>query len=347
MKKTLYRIISFAFLMSIGVFLLNVKVYAASNIITISASGNTQGATVSGTTDDDVVAVLIEILDESNGIITLETHAVTNGNYNATLSCALTEGKTYTAYVVNYNGAGTPQRTSFTVPVSVTGVSLNKTAETITTAGGTLQLTATVSPANASNQNVTWSTSDASVATVDATGKVTAQGNGTAIITVTTEDGGKTAAATITVAINSSTEDGSEDTSDDSSDDQSTDANTSAKEETVSVPIEYIVVKGDTLSKIARLNHLTLSQILAMNPQIKNPNLIRIGQKIIVGHTSKVVTSQTTTTKSDAAIYIVKKGDSLYKIARRHNMTYTRLIALNPDVVGRKYIYPGQKIRVK
>ena len=201
MKKTLYRIISFAFLMFIGVFFLNVKVYAASNIVTISASGNTQGATVSGTTDDDVVAVLIEILDENNGIINLETHAVTNGSYNATLSCALTEGETYKAYVVNYNGTGTTQSIPFTVPVSVTGVSLNKTAETITTDGGTVQLIATVAPANASNQNVTWSTSDASVATVDATGKVTAVGNGTAIITATTVDGSKTATATITVNI--------------------------------------------------------------------------------------------------------------------------------------------------
>ena len=189
--------------MFIGVFFLNVKVYAASDVITISANGNTQGATVSGTTDDDVVAVLIEILDESSGIITLETHAVMNGSYNATLSCALTEGEAYTAYVVNYNGTGTPQSTSFTVPVSVTGVSLNTTAETITTAGGTVQLIATVAPANASNQNVTWSTSDASVATVDATGKVTAVGNGTATITATTVDGSKTATATITLNISS------------------------------------------------------------------------------------------------------------------------------------------------
>ena len=115
MKKTIYRIISFAFLMFIGVFFLNVKVYAASNVITISANGNTQGATVSGTTDDDVAAVLIEILDETNGIITLETHTVMNGSYNATLSCALTAGKTYTAYVVNYNGTGNSQRTSFAI----------------------------------------------------------------------------------------------------------------------------------------------------------------------------------------------------------------------------------------
>ena len=45
--------------------------------------------------------------------------------------------------------------------------------------------------------------------------------------------------------------------------------------------------------------------------------------------------------------YIVKKGDSLYKIARINKLSFTQLIALNPEVMGRRYIYPGQKIRVK
>ena len=54
-------------------------------------------------------------MDESNSIITLETHAVTSGSYNAMLSSTLTAGKTYTAYVVNYNGTGNSQRTSFAI----------------------------------------------------------------------------------------------------------------------------------------------------------------------------------------------------------------------------------------
>ena len=44
--------------------------------------------------------------------------------------------------------------------------------------------------------------------------------------------------------------------------------------------VDYTVVKGDTLSAIARRNGLTLKQILELNPDITNPNLIRIGQKI-------------------------------------------------------------------
>lgn len=60
-------------------------------------------------------------------------------------------------------------------------------------------LTANVNPSNASNKNVYWTSSDQSVATVDNTGKVTAVKAGSATITVTTEDGGKTATCKVTV----------------------------------------------------------------------------------------------------------------------------------------------------
>ena len=62
-------------------------------------------------------------------------------------------------------------------------------------------LTATVTPANASDKTVTWSSSNESVATVDQNGNVTAVGKGTAIITCTTNDGGFTADCTVTVTL--------------------------------------------------------------------------------------------------------------------------------------------------
>ena len=84
-----------------------------------------------------------------------------------------------------------------TPPVHVTGVTLNK-SETTMLVGGTETLTATVAPANADNKNVTWTTSNANVATVN-NGVVTGVGAGTATITVTTVDGNKTASCVVTV----------------------------------------------------------------------------------------------------------------------------------------------------
>ena len=83
--------------------------------------------------------------------------------------------------------------------VSVTGVSINGAPTTAMTIGEEANLSAKVEPDNASNKSVTWSSSDTSIAEVDSAGKVTAKSAGTATITVTTADGGKTATASITV----------------------------------------------------------------------------------------------------------------------------------------------------
>ena len=85
--------------------------------------------------------------------------------------------------------------------VNVTGISLNKTSATLAS-GKTLQLTATISPANATYQGVTFSSSDISLATVSANGLVTANSTGktgTVTITATSEDGSKTASCKITI----------------------------------------------------------------------------------------------------------------------------------------------------
>lgn len=85
--------------------------------------------------------------------------------------------------------------------VNVTGVTLNKTTLSLDE-GNSEQLTATITPTNASNPKVSWTSSDTKVATVDSNGKVTAVKNGSgtiATITVTTDDGRKTAQCTVTV----------------------------------------------------------------------------------------------------------------------------------------------------
>ncbi|RYF19829.1 MAG: T9SS type A sorting domain-containing protein [Flavobacteriales bacterium] len=82
--------------------------------------------------------------------------------------------------------------------VAVTGVTLTPTTATLS-AGATQQLTPTVAPANATNKTVTYSSNNTGVATVNGSGLVTAIGSGSATITVTTQDGAKTATAVITV----------------------------------------------------------------------------------------------------------------------------------------------------
>ena len=86
-----------------------------------------------------------------------------------------------------------------TVTIPVTGVSLSQT-ELSLSKGGTATITATVAPSDATNQNVTWSSDNTEVATVE-DGTVTAVSGGKATITVTTEDGSHTATCEVTVTI--------------------------------------------------------------------------------------------------------------------------------------------------
>lgn len=97
-----------------------------------------------------------------------------------------------------FDSVQTPDTIEASSVVKVTGVSLNKsTASLIEDA--TDDLNATVTPANATNPNVNWSTSDPAVATVGNEGLVTAVGEGTCNITATTVDGGFTASCAVTV----------------------------------------------------------------------------------------------------------------------------------------------------
>ena len=99
---------------------------------------------------------------------------------------------------VTTNDGGKTATCTVTVKAHVTSVSLDKTTLTLT-AGESETLTATIAPENADDKSVTWTSSAPDVATVDANGKVTAVKAGVATITVTTNDGGKTATCAVTV----------------------------------------------------------------------------------------------------------------------------------------------------
>ena len=68
-------------------------------------------------------------------------------------------------------------------------------------------------------------------------------------------------------------------------------------------------------------------------PAIKNPSLIYVGQKITIPAT-KMVT------------YTVQKGDTMYAIAKRFEISYTELLKANPNIKNPAMIYVGQKITI-
>jgi len=122
------------------------------------------------------------------------------GAFSGTIT-GLSSGTSYyiRAYATNTAGTSYYGSSSYTTDnfYSVTIVTLNRIAMTLV-AGSTETLTATVQPSNASIKAVLWESSNTAVATV-ANGTVTAVAAGTATITVTTQDGNKTATCAVTV----------------------------------------------------------------------------------------------------------------------------------------------------
>ena len=87
----------------------------------------------------------------------------------------------------------------------VSGVTVEVDNVKLTNAGETSQINVTVTPDDADNKKVSFVSSNPEVATVDANGVITAVANGTATITITTEDGSKTANVNVTVEISDNT----------------------------------------------------------------------------------------------------------------------------------------------
>lgn len=115
----------------------------------------------------------------SSGLVTAK------GNGSALISVNSADGNAAAEFIVQVK---TPVE-GIALDLDALGLEVNSTG----------QLLAIISPADASNQNVIWSSDDADVAAVDETGRVTARSNGAAVITALSSDGGFTAQATITV----------------------------------------------------------------------------------------------------------------------------------------------------
>ena len=128
---------------------------------------------------------------DENVVIVDEKGKVTAvGNGTATITVTSVSGN-YTATVA----------VTVKIPVEIEKITIEAEKETLTKIGESTELKVKIEPENADAQKLIWKSGDEMIAVVDENGKVTAIGNGTAIITVTTEDGKNTASITITVKI--------------------------------------------------------------------------------------------------------------------------------------------------
>ena len=97
--------------------------------------------------------------------------------------------------------------------------------------------------------------------------------------------------------------------------------------------VEYTVKKGDSLYKIARKYRTTVSALKKINNL--SSNNIRVGMKLKVNNGYYV---------GDGEVYVVRKGDSLYEIAKKHGLGLSTLKQMNNLRSNR--IYPGMKLKV-
>ena len=148
----------------------------------------------------DTLTATVEPANATNRDVTWSSSNTAVATVNNGVVTAVGDG-TAVITVTTVDGGKTATCTvTVNTSIAVEGVSLDTTSLYMTKAGQSAQLTATIEPDNATNRNVTWSSSNTAAATVN-NGVVTAVGNGTAVITVTTADGGKTATCTVTVLI--------------------------------------------------------------------------------------------------------------------------------------------------
>ena len=163
----------------------SISLTAESNSISIGA---TTQLTV-GYTPNDTNVKNVTYSSSSESIATVSNTGLVTG---------VAQGSaTITATAEAASGTVSATTTITVTPIAVTSVSLSSNSETIKV-GKTVTLVPTISPSNATNKNVSWSSSNTNVATVSA-GTVTGVAAGTATITVTTVSGSKTATCTVVV----------------------------------------------------------------------------------------------------------------------------------------------------
>ena len=184
----------------------------------LEASSESSSSSTTGPSTPTTVEYTLTYNVNGGNACSPTTKTVTSGSKWGTLCTPTRSGYKFKEWNTKKNGSGTKVTSSsiassnMTVyaqwtssgssTVSVTGIVLKPTTWTMKV-NDTKELEATITPTNATNKNVVWTSNNTSVATVNSNGVVTGISPGTATITVTTVDGNKTATSKITVVADS------------------------------------------------------------------------------------------------------------------------------------------------
>jgi LysM repeat protein len=106
---------------------------------------------------------------------------------------------------------------------------------------------------------------------------------------------------------------------------------------------EYVVVKGDTLAKIAKKNGVTLKALKTANPGVE-PAKLKVGQKLSVPASTTAAPAVSTGASGGEGIYTVKSGDTLTKVAKAHGTTVKAIESENNLTTTK--IKVGQKLKI-
>ena len=116
--------------------------------------------------------------------------------------------------------------------------------------------------------------------------------------------------------------------------------------------LTYTVQAGDTLWAIARKYNCSITEIVAANSdRIKNPNRIHAGWQLKIPQSGAPITGGTPDAvlpeNKKSGIYIVRQGDTLWKIARKYGCSVAEIISLNRELIRNPaLIYSGWELKV-
>ena len=114
----------------------------------------------------------------------------------------------------------------------------------------------------------------------------------------------------------------------------------------------YTVQAGDTLWAIARKYNCSITEIVAANSdRIKNPNRIHAGWQLKIPQSGAPITGGTPDAvlpeNKKSGIYIVRQGDTLWKIARKYSCSVAEIVSLNRELIrDPALIYSGWELKV-